>query len=305
MTKKIILGTRGSELARAQARLVEKAIQGARPDTGIETRIIVTQGDKGKRIERLAGRKGLFTVEIERALLGQDIDIAVHSAKDLPSEMNPDAEIAAVLRRAPVDDVVISKHPGGFASLPQGAIVATGSVRRKRQLLWKRADLKVVDLRGNVPTRLRKLLENNWDAIVLARAGLERLSQSPAFDEISFNGGQFFVEILPRETFLPAGGQGIIAIQVRANDQTMKGIADLVNDRETLLCLRAEREFLRLLQGDCNCPVGVLATIENDKMKLRGQLFTDQTTEPCEAEVKGVHDQGERLASQLLKALRA
>jgi hydroxymethylbilane synthase len=305
MTKKIILGTRGSELARAQARLVEKAIQAARPDTGIETRIIVTQGDKGKRIEHLAGRKGLFTVEIERALLVQGIDIAVHSAKDLPSEMNPDAEIAAVLPRAPVDDVVISKHPGGFASLPHGAIVATGSVRRKRQLLWKRADLKVVDLRGNVPTRLRKLLENNWDAIVLARAGLERLSQSPAFEEISFNGGQFFVEILPRETFLPAGGQGIIAIQVRANDQTMKGIADLVNDRETLLCLRAEREFLRLLQGDCNCPVGVLATIENDKMKLRGQLFTDQTTEPCEAEVKGVHDQGERLASQLLKALRA
>ena len=305
MTKKIILGTRGSELARAQARLVEKAIQAARPDTGIETRIIVTQGDKGKRIERLAGRKGLFTVEIERALLVQDIDIAVHSAKDLPSEMNPDAEIAAVLPRAPVDDVVISKHQGGFASLPHGAIVATGSVRRKRQLLWKRADLKVVDLRGNVPTRLRKLLENNWDAIVLARAGLERLSQSPVFDKISFNGGQFFVEILPRETFLPAGGQGIIAIQVRANDQTMKGIAGLVNDRETLLCLRAEREFLRLLQGDCNCPVGVLATIENDKMKLRGQLFTDQTTEPCEAEVKGVHDQGERLASQLLKALRA
>jgi hydroxymethylbilane synthase len=178
-------------------------------------------------------------------------------------------------------------------------------VRRKRQLLWKRADLKVVDLRGNVPTRLRKLLENNWDAIVLARAGLERLSQSPAFDEISFNGGQFFVEILPREIFLPAGGQGIIAIQVRANDQTMKVIADLVNDRETLLCLRAEREFLRLLQGDCNCPVGVLATIENDKMKLRGQLFTDESTGPCEAEVKGIRDEGERLASHLLKALRA
>ena len=305
MTKKIILGTRGSELARAQARLVEKAIQAARPDTGIETRIIVTQGDKGKRIEHLAGRKGLFTVEIERALLVQDIDIAVHSAKDLPSEMNPDAEIAAVLPRAPVDDVVISKRPGGFASLPYGAIVATGSVRRKRQLLWKRADLKVVDLRGNVPTRLRKLLENNWDAIVLARAGLERLSHSPTLDEISLNGGQFFGEILPRETFLPAGGQGIIAIQVRANDQTMKGIADLVNDRETLLCLRAEREFLRLLQGDCNCPVGVLATIENDKMKLRGQLFTDQSTGPCEAEVKGIHDEGERLASHLLKALRA
>ena len=305
MTKKIILGTRGSELARAQARLVEKAIQAAQPDTGIETKIIVTQGDKARLPEGPAGRKGLFTAEIERALLAQDIDIAVHSAKDLPSEMNPDTEIAAVLPRAPVDDVVVSKHPGGLGSLPKGAVVATGSVRRRRQLLWKRADLKVVDLRGNVPTRLRKLIENNWDAIVLARAGLERLGQSPTLDAISFNGGQFFVETLPREIFLPAGGQGIIAIQVRVNDQPMKVIANFVNDQETLLCLRAEREFLRLLQGDCNCPVGVLATIENDKMKLRGQLFDGQSTAPCEGEVTGIRDESERLASHLLKLLRA
>jgi hydroxymethylbilane synthase len=305
MTKKIILGTRGSELARAQARLVEKAIQAARPDTGIETRIIATQGDKAKVFERQAGRKGLFTAEIERALLARDIDIAVHSAKDLPSEINPDAEIAAVLPRAPVDDVVVSKHSGGFASLPQGAVVATGSVRRKRQLLWKRADFKVVDLRGNVPTRLRKFSASDWDAIVLARAGLERLGQSPALDVISFNGRQFFVEILPCEIFLPAGGQGIIATQVRANDQTMKAIADFVNDRETLLCLRAEREFLRLLQGDCNCPVGVLATIENDNMKLRAQLFTDQSVAPREAELEGTHSEGERLAAELLNLLRA
>jgi hydroxymethylbilane synthase len=305
MTTKIILGTRGSELARAQARLVEKAIQVARPDTGIETRIIATQGDKATRLERLAGRKGLFTAEIERALLVQDIDIAVHSAKDLPSEMNPDAEIAAVLPRASVDDVVISKRPGGFASLPHGAIVATGSVRRKRQLLWKRADLKVVDLRGNVPTRLRKLLENNWDAIVLARAGLERLSQSPTLHEIGFNGGQFFVEILPREIFLPAGGQGIIAIQVRDNDERIKAIVDLVNDLKTLLCLQAEREFLRLLQGDCNCPVGVLATINNDTMKLRGQLFADGLAAPQEAEMEGTCKEGERLAERLLHRLRA
>jgi len=305
MTRKIILGTRGSELARAQAWLVEKAIQAARPDTGIETRIIATQGDKAKVFEREAGRKGLFTAEIERALLARDIDIAVHSAKDLPSEMNPDAEIAAVLPRAPVDDVMVSKHRGGFASLPQGATIATGSVRRKCQLLWKRTDLKVVDLRGNVPTRLRKLADNNWDAIVLARAGLERLGLSPALDEISFNGTQFFVEILPREIFLPAGGQGIIAVQIRASDQSIKTITDLVNDRETLLCLRAEREFLRLLQGDCNCPVGVLATIENDKMKLRAQLFTDQSAAPREGEYRGSRDEGEHLATWLLNRLRA
>jgi hydroxymethylbilane synthase len=305
MTRKIILGTRGSELARAQARLVEEAIQAAQPDTKIETKIITTRGDKARLLERQAGRKGLFTAEIERALLDGNVDVAVHSAKDLPSEINPDAEIAAVLPRGPMDDVLVSKHPDGFASLPQSATVATGSVRRKRQLLWKRADLKFVDLRGNVPTRLRKLTDNNWDAIVLARAGLARLSLSPVHHEISFEGRQLSLEIIPPEVFLPAGGQGIIALQVRANDETMKAIVDLVNDHKTLLCLRAEREFLRLLHGDCNCPVGVLATIEGDKMKLRAQLFTDLSAAPREAEVEGTHNERERLVVQLLSRLQA
>jgi hydroxymethylbilane synthase len=178
-------------------------------------------------------------------------------------------------------------------------------VRRKRQLLWKRPDFKVVDLRGNVPTRLRKLANTNWDAIVLARAGLERLGLQLTNEEISFESRQFFVEILPHEIFLPAGGQGIIALQVRASDQHIKAIVDVVNDRETLLCLQAEREFLRLLQGDCNCPVGVLATIDNDKMKLRAQLFSDQSAAPREAEAEGGRDEAERLAAQLLKLMRA
>jgi hydroxymethylbilane synthase len=178
-------------------------------------------------------------------------------------------------------------------------------VRRKHQLLWKRADLKFVDLRGNVPTRLRKLADNDWDAVVLARAGLERLGLSPANNEIGFEGRQFFLDILPGEIFLPAGGQGIIALQVRGNDHCTKAIVDLVNDRETLLCLRAEREFLRLLQGDCNCPVGVLATIDNGKMKLRAQFFLDESTVPCQAELEGAPDDGERLALELLNRLQA
>jgi hydroxymethylbilane synthase len=305
MTRKITLGTRGSELARAQAQLVEKAIQVAQPDTKIETRIIMTRGDKARLLERQAGRKGLFTAEIERALLGGEVDVAVHSAKDLPSETNPDAEIGAVLPRGPMDDTLVSKHPGGFASLPKGATIATGSVRRQRQLLWKRADLKLVDLRGNVRTRLQKLTTHDWDAIVLARAGLARLSLSPSDHEISFEERQLFIEILPVDIFLPAGGQGVIALQVRANDENTKVIVDLVNDHKTLLCLRAEREFLRLLHGDCNCPVGVLATIEGDKMKLKAQLFTDQSAAPQQAEVEGVHTERERLPVQLLNRLQA
>ena len=304
MTTNIVLGTRGSELARSQARLAENASQAARPDASVETRIITTRGDKTSLPERQAGRKGLFTAEIERALLAGEVDVAVHSAKDLPSETNLAAEIAGVLPRAPMDDVLVSKHTGGLTLLPRGAVIASGSVRRKRQLLWKRTDLKIVDLRGNVPTRLRKLADSDWDAIVLARAGLERLGLSPTYDEISFDGRQFFIEILPHEIFLPAGGQGVIALQIRANDQRMKAIVGLVNDRKTLLCLRAEREFLRLLQGDCNCPVGVLAAIDNNRMKLSAQLFTDQASAPREAEVEGTRDQGEHLAVQLLNQLQ-
>ena len=300
---KIVLGTRGSELALTQARLVEDAIRAARAGVTVETKIIATRGDKERTIDSRAGRKGMFTAEIERALVTGEIDVAVHSAKDLPSEVSSAAEIASVLPRAAMDDVLVSKRQGGLDSLPHGTTVATGSVRRKHQLLWKRGDLNVIDLRGNVPTRLRKLAQNEWEAIVLARAGLERLKLSPTRTEIYFDGSQFFCEILPRETFLPAGGQGVIALQIRADDQSTKAVVDLVNDRDTLLCLRAEREFLRGLQGDCNCPIGIVATTEHDKMKMRAQLFLHASAAPREAEVEGVRDDWHNLAAELLRRI--
>ena len=300
----IVLGTRGSELACIQARLVENAIQAAHPGVIIQTKIIATKGEKTTVVDPQAGRKGLFTAEIERALLAREIDVAVHSAKDLPSETSPDAQIGAALPRAATDDVLVSKHVGGLASLGQGATVATGSVRRKRQLHWSRANLNVIELRGNVPTRLRKLARNNWDAIVLARAGLERLGFSLSHTKISFEGCEFFLEGLRRENFLPAGGQGIIALQVRANDPGTKVLLEPVNDRETLLCLQAEREFLRRLQGDCNFPVGVLATVNNGKMKMRAQLFEGESPAPRQAEVEGTFDTGETLAAELLRMMR-
>ena len=305
MAEKIVLGTRGSELARAQAHLVEKAIQAARPDLKTETKIIATKGDKGGAVDSRHGRKALFTAEIERALLAGDVDVAVHSAKDLPSETSPGAAIAAVLPRAPTDDVLVSRHRGGLAALQEGATIATGSVRRRHQLLWKWPNLKIVDLRGNVPTRLRKLAENDWDAIVLARAGLERLGLTLTQSEINFEDRRFFLEVLPREIFLSAGGQGIIAIQIRADDERARAIVGLVNDRETLLCLRTEREFLHLLHGDCNSPVGVLATVKDGVMKLRGQLFDQSLSAPREAEVEGESEDGEGLAAQLLRRINA
>ena len=303
MIAKITLGTRGSELARAQTLLVEKAIRTAHPDIAIETKVIVTQGDNAKVVDVPAGRKGLFTAEIERALVAGEVDVAVHSAKDLPSQTGPGAQIAAVLPRASIDDVLISKRSGGLASLPSGATVATGSVRRQRQLHWQRADLKVIELRGNVPTRLRKLAENEWDGVVLARAGLERLGFSPTRTEIDFDGGKFFVEILPREIFLPAGGQGVIALQIRDDDQGTRALLDSVNDSETLLCLQAEREFLSRLHADCNFPVGVQATISNREMKLRAQVFEGESAVPRQGEVEGDCDEASTLARELLQKI--
>jgi hydroxymethylbilane synthase len=304
MIAKITLGTRGSDLARAQTLLVENAIRSAHPNVAIETKIVITRGDNAKVVDLAAGRKGLFTAEIERALLAGEVDVAVHSAKDLPSQTSPGTQIAAVLPRASINDVLISKHSGGLDSLPYGAIVATGSVRRQRQLHWKRADVKVVDLRGNVPTRLRKLAENEWDGIVLARAGLERLGFSPTRTEIGFKGRQFFLDILHGEIFVPAGGQGIIALQIRADDQTTKAFLQSVNDPETLLCLQAEREFLSRLHADCNFPIGVHATIGNGKMKLRAQMFEGESPTPQQAEVEGESDEGDQLAAELLQKIR-
>ena len=303
MIAKMTLGTRGSELARAQTLLVEKAIRNAHPNVTVETKIIRTRGDNGEIVDPNAGRKGIFTAEIERALLAGEINVAVHSAKDLPSQTTQGAQIAAVLARAPTEDLLVSKHSGGLASVPTGETIATGSVRRQRQLHWKRADLKVVDLRGNVPTRLRKLAENNWEGIVLARAGVERLSFSQTQTEIRFEGTRFFLEILPREIFVPAGGQGIIALQIRADDQSTKALLESVNDHETLLCLRAEREFLSRLHGDCNFPVGVNAIISNDKMKLRAQVFEGESPWPRQAEVEGEFNDVEQLAAELLRKI--
>ena len=300
---KFILGTRGSQLARTQARFVENAIHKGNSGAAIETKIIATSGDDAKLLDPLAGRKGLFTAEIERALLAGEVDVAVHSAKDLPSETNPGAQIAAVLPRGSVNDALVSKHTRGLTSLPHCGTVATGSIRRIRQLHWKRPDLNVVDLRGNVPTRLRKLATNQWDAIVLARAGLERLGFSPTSNDLNFDGSHFFLEILSRENFLPAGGQGIIALQIRADDQSTKAMLDSINDRETLLCLEAEREFLRQLHADCNFPVGVLANIHNGKMRIRAQVFLAESPAPREAELEGGCEEGTALAKELLRRI--
>jgi hydroxymethylbilane synthase len=303
--ERIVLGTRGSDLALTQTRLVEGALRASWPDLEIDTTIIKTSGDEGARVTEqqispVGGRKGLFTAEIERALLQGTIDVAVHSAKDLPSALTATTAIAAVLPRGPVEDVLVSVNGYEFESLPCGATVATGSVRRSYQLRWKRPDLRIVNLRGNVPTRLRTLCRQQWDAAILAQAGLARLGLDVCSAPVSFEDSQLCGSILPWDTFVPAGGQGVIAMQIRSNDERTRKLLEAINDVQTRSCLRAEREFLRLLHGDCNQPVGVFAVISGSVINLHAQVFRPQTTSPVEAKAQGPVEDGERLAGELL-----
>jgi len=280
-----VLGTRGSDLARAQTAMVQAALAKTAPEVEVAVEIITTRGDENsgrsqEPIDRRAGRKGLFTGEIERALRDGQIDVAVHSAKDLPSDPSDGLEICATLPRAAVEDVLITKSAADFDALPDGGTVGTGSVRRQHQLRWLRPDLAIIDLRGNVPTRLRKLIANSWDGIVLARAGLERLGFDCSRGVFSFEGRELRASVLPSEHFLAAGGQGIVALQVRADDAATRATIEPLNHRDTMLCLRAEREFLRLLQGDCGTPVGVLAMIGDGSVTMHAQFFAEGAAEP-------------------------
>src|SRR5436305_3761752 len=249
---KIVVGTRGSQLAVIQTEQVLQALEACWPDLKCETKIIKTRGDDPKTAiqDIRAGRKGLFTGAIERELLQGGIDIAVHSAKDLPSTLAPKTEIGAVLPRVAADDVLVATTPCDLDSLPRDGIVATGSVRRQHQLRWKRPDLEIVELRGNVPTRLRKLGNGEWHAIVLASAGLQRLELRSSEQGIDFEGVKLSTASLPREIFVPAGGQGVIALQIRSDNEQLRDLLDPINDFDTRLSLRAEREFLRLLAED-------------------------------------------------------
>jgi len=303
MLHELVVGTRGSELALAQTKLASDAIGRHRPDVGLVPRIIRTGGDEAAPKDLgPAGRKGLFTAEIERALLAREIDVAIHSAKDLPAELAPGTEIAAALPRANPGDVLVTKFACDLQSLPKDATVATGSSRRKHQLQWQRSDIVVTDLRGNVPTRLRKLHENQWHGLVLAGAGIARLLGERPNGRFLFDGRHYFLSCLPVEIFVPAGGQGVIALQIREGDKRVRSVIETADDSETHVCLRAEREFLRLLQADCNCPIGVFAQIEDGNLKVRVQIFSDDRSAPAEAIVEGPPEP-EKLAAELFRKI--
>lgn len=304
---RIVVGTRGSALALAQADLTEAALAQAHPGIEIERRIFTTRGDMKLDLSLLrageAGGKGLFTKELEDALLAGQIDVAVHSLKDLPGHQPDGLQLTAVLERAPTADVLVSREPCALDTLPLEARVGTSSVRRARQIQWLRPDLLIEEWRGNVPTRLRKLRERtDIAAIVLAEAGLRRLGFVLADGKLASGEGEFCAVSLA-DQLLPAIGQGAVALQSRAADERVSAILSPLNHEPTWLCIRAERELQRLLSGDCSLPVGVRCKLDGDRLAMSAILFGPDGAPPRRAEASAAASQPERLANDVFQAL--
>lgn len=260
--REIKVGSRDSELARWQARWVIESLAKAWPDLTFRLITFKTKGDKilDVALARI-GDKGLFTKELEVALMDGVIDMAVHSMKDMPTSLPKGLKIGAVGRREEPADVLIS--PAGYTlnTLPIKARVGTSSLRRKAQLAHFRPDLELVDIRGNVPTRLAKMEREGLAAIVLAAAGLKRL-----------NLNRIHGETLPYRICLPAVGQGAIGVEIRADDEEMARIVAAINHAPTAAAVYAERAFLRTLEGGCQVPIGALATVEGEAMIIQGMV---------------------------------
>lgn len=288
---KVRIGTRNSKLALIQANIVAEWLRENHPEIEVELCGITTQGDLvlDKKLDKIGG-KGLFIKELEQALLMNNVDIAVHSAKDLPAKIAEGLSLVAVSTREDSRDALVSLRPGGFAALPQGAIVGTSSARREFQLRALRPDLDIRMLRGNVITRLEKLKARQYDAIVLASAGLRRLDLEK---EIS---SWFSVTEM-----IPAVGQGILAIEARSDFP--RELFEGFHDSQAWDCLVAERAAMIALQGDCSIPLGVHASIEGPSMRLTGFYYngTDAKTVTLEGRIDKAETLGKCLAGKLLQ----
>lgn len=243
----LIIGSRGSELALWQSNYIKQQLEVLYPDLEIVIKIIKTTGDKILDSPlSLIGGKGVFTIELEQSLLRNEIDIAVHSLKDLPTELDHGLTIAAIPERANVEDAFLSNDPNTkIFDLRKGAKIATGSLRRKAQILARRPDYQIIDIRGNVPTRIRKLRESDWDGMILASAGIERLGMA---SEITHR--------ISTEDMLPAPGQGALAIEAREDDLKVSKLLSPLEDHQARLSSSAEREILHSLGGGCQLPLG-------------------------------------------------
>lgn len=291
--KTLRIGTRGSTLALWQARSIARTL---RESTGNEPEIVIikTSGDKFQQVSfSQIGTKGVFIKELEDALFEARIDLAVHSMKDVPTEMPEGLTIAAIGKREDVRDALLSSSGAALASLPQGARVGTSSLRRQSQLLHVRPDLRVLELRGNVDTRIEKLKRGDYDAIVLAKAGLDRLGLSGNISEV-----------LPQEVSLPAAGQGAIGIEARAGDSETLRVLAALEDAETRSAVTAERSALAGLGGGCQVPIGAWGRIENGMLRLDVAVLSPDGTQRLWEKDSGLPDEAEAIGKRIAQKLR-
>lgn len=294
MKANLIIGTRQSLLALWQSNHIASLLRKQYPDCQVTLKKIVTKGDRILDVPLAQiGGKGLFTKEIETELLDGTVDLAVHSLKDMPTVLPEGLCLTAITTRANVGDAFVSNKYASFSELPQGAVLGTSSLRRKAQLLAVRPDLKIVDLRGNVDTRLRKLDEGQMDAIILAAAGLERLGHA---DRIR--------EIIPTTVCLPAVGQGALAIECRSDNKEVRDMLAFLNDLPTKQATDAERAFLGLIEGGCQVPIGVHAEVENDNVKIEAVIASLDGSKVLRNNITGpavnAADLGRKLGQQML-----
>jgi hydroxymethylbilane synthase len=291
---RIRLATRSSPLALWQAEHVASLIRALEQDLGIDLVKIETTGDqiRDKPLSQIGG-EGLFTKQIQLALLQNKADVAVHSMKDLPTLAVDGITLAAIPPRGPVGDALVSRTHTAFDALPRGSIIGTSSVRRRAQLLNRRLDLRFVDMRGNVETRLRKLAAENVDALVLAEAGLQRLGLARSI-----------TEILDPQWMLPAVGQGALALECRTEDDATRALLSRLDHPPTSLAVRCERAMLQALGGGCSVPIGAATHLDRTLLTIRGVVVAPDGSRRIAAEGTGIMGEpevlGGRLAAELL-----
>ncbi|MPW26276.1 hydroxymethylbilane synthase [Alkalibaculum sp. M08DMB] len=294
---KVNVGTRGSKLALTQTKWVISQLKLKNPDTEFEIKIITTTGDRIQDVSLdKIGEKGVFVKEIEEQLLSGDIDLAIHSMKDMPGILPNGLMFSWVPPREDFRDALILKE--GYRTLgdlPQGATIATGSKRRKYQLLKVRSDLNIVPIRGNIDTRLRKMKEQNLDGIILAAAGLKRLD---FYNDLKEN-----IELLKPNIMLPSPAQGALALEIREDHKELHQIIESIKDEETHIQVTAERAFLTGINGNCHIPIGALCTIKGHTIELEGLLGNEDGSTLVNRAVAGNIDQAEELGYKLAKII--
>jgi len=289
----IRIGTRGSKLALYQAYRVKEELQQHYPEITIVIEIIKTKGDKILDVAlSKIGDKGLFTMEIEEALFNHDIDLAVHSLKDLPTKFPEGAKLGAVLKRGDIRDALVSTNHRKIKDLTPDDIIATSSLRRKAQLLRMNKDFKIVEIRGNVNTRIRKMEEGYCDVMVMAAAGLQRLEMD-----------EYISDIFEPEMMIPACSQGAIVVEIRDNDPYTEEIVSKINDAHTFIATGAERAFLRTLEGGCQIPVGSYSIIDGVKFTITGFISDIEGTRYIQDSIEGDINKADYLSVKLARSL--